>query len=494
MFSVFQGIQKKELYGSIVFQLNDETVLCEEHWPADFPRKSCQGPLGYRTINPPGEFGSTPASFLPQTPSVVERNVERRNVSAESRAKRIKVDAEKCDLIGCWNDLRTYCANINLASDFGNDIIKRYHIEGMPPMLYSIFISRDMTVSAYKGNSSITLRDVIPSFDWKIRLFSELDNIVNKVRKVPMNIQTEIKQVADTLKSQCDDSDAIDIPIKRRVNFLCAQLKLCCVISDNGRRYTAELMQTAIELMLRDRSCYKALLNILALPSIQTVKSYFGKLGSLESLGGCKEVVSNVFSKLDGFQKYCSITADEIHVKPSLHFQKDKVIRFVADIDYPCVAKTVLAIMINPSMGAPAFVARLLPMFSLKTEFLTNQINIVINVIHDVGGYVFKVYRKENPSTAIYPIRHPIHNPIFDTLFTLYDMPHCFKNIRNNWVTEPSQTLEFVEPITQKVHQAKWNDLVQIYHDECNSVIKETKLSYAALYPINFEKQKVQSA
>ena len=80
------------------------------------------------------------------------------------------------------------------------------------------------------------------------------------------------------------------------------------------------------------------------------MKSYFGKLGSPESLGECKEVVSNVFSKLDRFQKYCSITADEIHVKPSLQFQKDKVIGFAADIDYPCVAKTVLAIMINPSI------------------------------------------------------------------------------------------------------------------------------------------------
>ena len=109
-------------------------------------------------------------------------------------------------------------------------------------------------------------------------------------------------------------------------------------------------MPTAIELMLRSRSCYKALLNILA----QTVKSYFGELGSLESLGECKEGVSNVFSKLDGFQKYCSITADEIHVKPSLHFQKDKMVGFAADIDYPCVAKTVLAIMVNPSMGALA--------------------------------------------------------------------------------------------------------------------------------------------
>ena len=65
---------------------------------------------------------------------------------------------------------------------------------------------------------------------------------------------------------------------------------------------------------------------------------------------------------------------------------------------------------------------------------------------------------------------------------------------RNNWVTEPSQTMEFVEPITQNVHQAKWKDLVQIYHHECNLIIKETKLSYAALYTTNFEKQKVQLA
>ena len=26
-------------------KVNDDTVLCEKHWPADFPRKSCQGPL-----------------------------------------------------------------------------------------------------------------------------------------------------------------------------------------------------------------------------------------------------------------------------------------------------------------------------------------------------------------------------------------------------------------------------------------------------------------
>ena len=59
-------------------------------------------------------------------------------------------------------------------------------------------------------------------------------------------------------------------------------------------------------------------------------------------------------------------------------------------------------------------------------------------------------------------------------------------------VTEPSQTLDFIEPKSQKVYQAKWKDLVKVYTDECHSTIKQTKMSHAALYPINFENQKVQ--
>ena len=72
-------------------------------------------------------------------------------------------------------------------------------------------------------------------------------------------------------------------------------------------------------------------------------------------------------------------------------------------------------------------------------------------------------------------------------------MPHCFKNIRNNWVTEPSRTLEFVEPITQKVHQAKWKDLhaMQLTNqgDEAvvssfvsNQLLRSKKHSWRAIY------------
>ena len=182
--------------------------MCEKHWPKDFPRQKCQCPLGYIPIYPPSEFGTTPACCLPQTPSVVKRNIGNRNVSAESRAKRAKLDNDQCNLIKCWDDLKTYCQGLSLVYDLRTELINLYCIEEKPPsIIYSISISNEMKICAFKGNSEVSICDVVPSFDWKLRRYSELDDIIKKVRTFPMNMQTEIKHAADTLRSQCDDSD-----------------------------------------------------------------------------------------------------------------------------------------------------------------------------------------------------------------------------------------------------------------------------------------------
>lgn len=53
------------------------------------------------------------------------------------------------------------------------------------------------------------------------------------------------------------------------------------------------------------------------------------------------------------------------------------------------------------------------------------------------------------------------------------------------------KTLDFIEPFSKRLVTAKWSDLVALFTTEMASPIKLTKLSYAALYPTNFEKQKV---
>ena len=66
------------------------------------------------------------------------------------------------------------------------------------------------------------------------------------------------------------------------------------------------------------------------------------------------------------------------------------------------------------------------------------------------------------------------------------------KNNRNNWITEKTRTLEFLDPFTNKTLIATWSDLLFIYKMEENNMVRNITLDYQRLYPNNFEKQKVQ--
>ena len=67
-----------------------------------------------------------------------------------------------------------------------------------------------------------------------------------------------------------------------------------------------------------------------------------------------------------------------------------------------------------------------------------------------------------------------------------------FKNIRNNWVTEKTQTLIFCCPDTGINVSPKRKDLITIYKTTSDEGgLNNTKLDYRTLSPNNFKKQKV---
>ena len=78
-----------------------------------------------------------------------------------------------------------------------------------------------------------------------------------------------------------------------------------------------------------------------------------------------------------------------MHIKPGSQYQGKYLIGNALNTDQPLPAKSVLASMINPCFGAPAFVAGLIPVLHLKGEFLYEHLISLINLIHEVGGYVF---------------------------------------------------------------------------------------------------------
>ena len=177
---------------------------------------------------------------------------------------------------------------------------------------------------------------------------------------------------------------------KKKLEFLFDQMILHAT-KCGGHRFDASSVRNSLEIFLRSRNAYKALREYLILPCDRTLKSYFEKLGSTGSSQECKAVISNVFSSLEGLDRCCFITADEIYVKASIRYRAGHIIGLGVDQDPPSPARTVLAFMVNFMYNTPSFIARILPMTSLKSEFLMDQLMLLIEIIHEAGGAVFLV-------------------------------------------------------------------------------------------------------
>ena len=74
-------------------------------------------------------------------------------------------------------------------------------------------------------------------------------------------------------------------------------------------------------------------------------------------------------------------------------------------------------------------------------------------------------------------------------LFLLFDPVHIFKNIRNSWITEKTQTIKFDHQ--DNICIARWSDLKSMQEYEERSLLKLSSLARQSINPTNIEKQKV---
>ena len=147
---------------------------------------------------------------------------------------------------------------------------------------------------------------------------------------------------------------------------------------------------------------------------------------------------------------------DEIHVAASIRYRGCHLTG--RSVDQPGKpAKTVLGLMVETMYGGPSFMARLIPVFALCADLLFDQIEKLIKIIHEAGGFVFLVmcddlranqktydmFREKFGAVGVFAIHHPSPNPEFLLLYLLHDPTHLFKNIRNNWVTEKNANTGF---------------------------------------------------
>ena len=83
-------------------------------------------------------------------------------------------------------------------------------------------------------------------------------------------------------------------------------------------------MKKAISLC--SRNCYSVLHQYLALPHPDTIKRFFGDLGTPGDFTEYENTIKSVFIKLTKTEQYCRVLVDEIHMKSVIRYQGNHII------------------------------------------------------------------------------------------------------------------------------------------------------------------------
>ena len=175
-------------------------------------------------------------------------------------------------------------------------------------------------------------------------------------------------------------------------------------------------------------------------------------------------------------QKNVTLLIDEIYVKPSLTYQGGNI--FVKAVNKPLhMAKTVLSFMICCMFGGKQILYKALPVFRLDAEFQYQQTLLILNGIRNSGGTVIVILCDNNRVNQNFFKRFDCVTPwrTRDNIFLLFNYVHLLKSIRNNWLTEKSQQLIFVDNGEQNI--AKWGTLKKLHSLESGALVKLSKLN-----------------
>ena len=125
------------------------------------------------------------------------------------------------------------------------------------------------------------------------------------------------------------------------------------------------------------------------------------------------------------------------------------------------LAETVLGIIINNLHGGPSFVDKMIPVPKLNSVFLYEKISKTVELTENAGSQVQAIICDCNRTNqAFFKQFETVSGKPWlttDGKFLLFDYVHLLKNIRNLWLTEKTQQLEFSEGGSTFV--ASWHHL-----------------------------------
>ena len=262
------------------------------------------------------------------------------------------------------------------------------------------------------------------------------------------------------------------------------------------KTYSSEVIVRAFEYYATSRSTYQRLRKDFKLPSVRVLQNLTSKVNNVSD----KKYIDEIFSNVEDRQKECVVMVDEVYVKKTLTYHGAKLFGKAVN-NRSKLANAVLGIMVKCLHGGPTFLLKMVPVKGMKAKFLFKQVKEILNLIRSAGG---------NP-TSIISDGCRVNKKFFkkfttvknkpwlttDGIFLLFDYVHLIKNIRNNWLTEPANELNFEK--CDESFTAKWDDLINLFELEekeraaGSGVRGLSKLTEVSVKPKPVERQKVET-
>lgn len=271
--------------------------------------------------------------------------------------------------------------------------------------------------------------------------------------------------------------------------FLYAQLQLL-LVPPTGRRFDKNLYILAAELHNISPAAYRMLRKSgsIVLPREELLKKLLHNSLDIENL-------KTLFNKLKPQQCLVNVLFDEVKLTEALRYSGGRVSGYAQNTsDVEVLATHAMVIEVVCHFGGPKYILSIHPVAKLNSDQLKDILIEALIAIKNAGGIIIScvcdncntnvsVYRKlDGPGEVFVP-------SINYNIFLTYDYVHVFKNIRNNWITEPNKELSFTKE--GKTYVALWKDIEALYNEDRQNAIRLTKITYTAVYPKPLQRQSV---
>jgi hypothetical protein len=315
----------------------------------------------------------------------------------------------------------------------------------------------------------------------RLNTWSQLSDIFDVINKHAADNFDRLNKVLEELNSM------EDLHASSHFQFLLAQLEML-LMPPNKLRYTKYSLIFAAELLCVSPAAYRMLRGsrTVILPKQQLIRELMSRSVNDSNL-------QTSFNELKPEQRLVNILFDEVKLKSVLRFTAGHVVGH-AENQPDILATSALAFELVCHYGGPRFTIRVVPVAKLDATKLKEYLLEVITTVKRSGGLPVSIVCDNCPlNQRVYkdlggPGLVQVPN---DTLkiYLVHDYVHIYKNIRNNWITEPQQELSF--QLGGAEYKACWSDIRHLYEADSKTPLRMTKLTHTAVFPKVLQRQSV---